>query len=417
MTKSPESIFIINQPWSNHGDEAAHKGLVRMLSRRFPRASISVLVFGNKIGDRELELFRPPEVPNLEYRCMKGTPPADRLRWQSRFSPKWMKAMLLASPSFRKILGWMREADLVVSAPSGADLGPYRNWRYLALLWLAAESGTPTAVYSISFGPLPGSDAADLRFSRLAVDVLKRMDFLSIRETESQRLADRLGVRYVVATDTALIDPTRVAVPDRLREQLASSYVLMVPNELHAWHVDYAAYGAQIFDDLYRTLIEVALKKADQVVLMPQLFGRQDDSRYCHTLREQFGETDRERIVVLPEWETKEVQEALVAEADMLVGGRTHSIVFSLHNGTPFLALSYEPKIRALLEQAGLGEYMLDLQQAGQIDAALASRLFDDIYVRRSDVQREVARKAATICQIAERTADAFVAKFGGEGG
>jgi colanic acid/amylovoran biosynthesis protein len=414
MKKSPKSIFIFNQPWSNHGDEAAHKALLRMLGRRFPKASISVLVFEDKIGEHELEIFRPDDVTSLEYRLMKTRPPGDRLRWASRLSPKLMMMMLLVSPGFRKILRWMRDADLIVSAPSGADLGPYRNWRYLALLLLAAESETPTAVYSISFGPLPEDDPADARFSKLTVGVLERSDFLSLRETASQQLAERLGIRHVVATDTAFTDATRVVVPESLRQTLAPSYVLVVPNELHRWHVAYSSCSAQTFDDLYCALIETALRNTDQVVLMPQLFGRQNDSRYCDALRERFSSLDRERIVVLPEQLSKEVQEAVIADAEMVIGARCHSIVFSIRNTTPFLALSYEPKIRALLEQAGLDEYMVDLEELETVDTALVERLFEDIYSRRFEVRQEIAEKATALVAIAESTEEAFVAQFGG---
>ena len=78
-----------------------------------------------------------------------------------------------------------------------------RNWKWFvplgcggALLLLAVESGTPTAVFGISFGPLPEDDATDARFSALAQRVLSRLDFLSLRDQISQRDAERRTLLY-----------------------------------------------------------------------------------------------------------------------------------------------------------------------------------------------------------------------------
>lgn len=413
MKSPPTSILIINQPWSNHGDEAAHKAFVRMLRRRFPDTRISVLVFRGKIGEHELELFRPPEVPNLEYVWLKRSPPGGRLRWASRLPARLRMGLLLASPTFRQAKRLMREADLIVSAPSGADLGPYRNWRYLSLLLLALASGSPTAIYSISFSPLPEEDAADDRFSRLAVEVLTQVDFLSLREATSQQDADRRGIRYVKAFDTAFIDSTRSIVPPSIGDAIGSPYILLVPNDLRRWHAGYASYSAETFDQLYFALAESALEKTEQVILMPQLFGRQNDSDYCQAIREQFDREDRDRIYVVPEHHSSEVQQALIAGAEMVVGARTHSIVFAIQNLTPFLALSYEPKIKALLDESGLGAYMVDLQGSENVDAESTTRLFDDIYGRRCEVRKEIADSVIHIRATAEGAAEAFVDQFG----
>ena len=43
------NILIVNQPLNNRGDESAHKGLVRRLSKQYPKAEINVLFvcYGN----------------------------------------------------------------------------------------------------------------------------------------------------------------------------------------------------------------------------------------------------------------------------------------------------------------------------------------------------------------------------------
>ncbi|MHC4225062.1 MAG: polysaccharide pyruvyl transferase family protein [Planctomycetota bacterium] len=415
MTNAPRSILIINQSWANHGDEAAHKGLVRTLRERFPDASLSVLVFSRKVSALDMQLFRPHDVANLEYVHLKKPPPGRRLRWGSALGDRVAKLVLvLTSRRYRRIARMMRAADLIVSAPSGVDIGPYRNWRYLALLLLAVESSAPAAVFGISFGPLPEDDATDARFSALAQRVLSRLDFLSLRDQISQRDADRLGIPYVPTTDSAFLDSTLEPIPDSFREKLTGPFVVIVPNALDRWHSRYAGVGPRFFEELFSGLIEESLQRTSQVVLMPQLFGRRNDADYLAELRERFGPAERERILILPAECSCEVQKALVGQADALAGARYHSIVFSLHAQSPFLALSYERKIRGLVEQAGLSQYMVSLEDdpAG-IDVKAVARLFGDIHERRAEIRQEVARKVVGIRAVATRAADVFAERFG----
>ncbi|MBW2699019.1 MAG: hypothetical protein JRE70_21220, partial [Deltaproteobacteria bacterium] len=126
MTATPRSILIINQAWSNHGDEAAHKALVRMLRQRFPAASLTVLAFSDLVTERDLEIFRPEEIERLEYVCDERRPSVGRLGGLSAVSTGFAKWILRNAPAWRPLRARMRGADLIVSAPGGIDLGPYR---------------------------------------------------------------------------------------------------------------------------------------------------------------------------------------------------------------------------------------------------------------------------------------------------
>ncbi|MBW2383508.1 MAG: polysaccharide pyruvyl transferase family protein [Deltaproteobacteria bacterium] len=415
MTATPRSILIINQAWSNHGDEAAHKALVRMLRQRFPAASLTVLAFSDLVTERDLEIFRPEEIERLEYVCDERRPSVGRLGGLSAVSTGFAKWILRNAPAWRPLRARMRGADLIVSAPGGIDLGPYRNWLYLALLLLALESGTPTAIYSISFGPLPDEGRQDRAFSRLALEVLRRVDFLSLREPWSQEYARKLEIPFVEATDTAYIDATIAELPAALRRTLESPYVVVVPNELHRWHVWYRSIGAERFHSLYHALIARALESTDLVVLMPQLFARQNDSDYCNALRNDFDAADRDRIVVAPEDISVEVQKAIIKAAEMVVAARSHANIFSIHCGTPVLALSYEQKMEAHLIQAGLTDYMIRLNEIDEVDLSDVSKHFDDVWQQRAELKNEITRKAAPIRRVAIKAADEFARRFGAD--
>lgn len=49
-------------------------------------------------------------------------------------------------------------------------------------------------------------------------------------------------------------------------------------------------------------------------------------------------------------------------QADFVLGMRLHSIITAIKAATPFIAISYSPKVKAFLRYAGLDEYMIELK-------------------------------------------------------
>jgi polysaccharide pyruvyl transferase CsaB len=89
---------------------------------------------------------------------------------------------------------------------------------------------------------------------------------------------------------------------------------------------------------------------------------------------------------------------ALVARCDGLLAMRLHAVVFALREGVPVVALSYDPKVRCLLEPAGLGDFVLDLAslEASSVSERLARALGDRelLRPRMSAAVAELSRSA-----------------------
>lgn len=67
---------------------------------------------------------------------------------------------------------------------------------------------------------------------------------------------------------------------------------------------------------------------------------------------------------------------ALTSLADRVFSMRLHGLVCAFAMGTPIIGLSYDPKVDAFMEQAGLGRYCLSFDD---FDVVLANRLMEEL--------------------------------------
>ena len=69
-----------------------------------------------------------------------------------------------------------------------------------------------------------------------------------------------------------------------------------------------------------------------------------------------------DEIIVLDERYSSDIQQCIMKNARLVIGARYHSIVFALNNGVPFISLSYEHKMKGLLETIGGIQNMVDIE-------------------------------------------------------
>lgn len=367
------NFLIVNQPTGNRGDEAAHRALVRALSARFPEAVIRIVFMG--VGQASFEGLQV-HAPNVVYENVPIRHIQKFAKWAFLFRFRWLLTHFRSG--YRLLRKRIREADWVISAPSGICLGPFRSWYMLLVDWMVVQEKKPFAYYSPSFGPEPEGQKGDRLFWRECVKMLKRFDFLSIRDAKTMTFADGLGLRYVPAIDTAFLDAPAEPIPQEVAAKLGDKYVVFVPNSL-TWHVAYHHASQEDIDVFYFHIMDLLAKRypTAKIVLLPQLYGRVNggDHGYFLRLRERYAHP--ERIEVLPDTLTSDIQQAIIAKAQLVVGARYHSIVFAINNAVPFCALSYEHKMQGLLKSLGAEDCMLDIQQLGMAPDS-TSKLLED---------------------------------------
>jgi len=376
-------ILVINQPVANRGDESAHRGFVRTLLQEYPTTELTCLFVGEPCADNIAQFA--VEDPRVHYVNLPNGSTSRRL---SKMGLLWpLRWLWLVSPGIRKILSYYRQADLVVCAPGGADLGGFLSWKHLTYLFMARFCDKPLAYFGRSFGPLRDGGVARWFFKRQSLDILRYMRFISLRDVKSQRFADALHIPYEPTVDSAFLELPEVPIPTEVIEAMdGKPYIVFVPNIL-VWHYNFAGrISREVIRDFYVRLTRQLLQSfpSHQMLMLPQTFNgtfEQNDINFFHELKQEVQDS---RMQVLSDQYSSDIQQQIIRGARLLVGARYHSVVFSLNNAIPFVGLSYEHKISGLLTSLGKEDCMVDLIEGLNSPEAVEGTL------------RQIAEKVAT---------------------
>ena len=363
-------ILLIDQPIRNRGDESAHKALVRSLLAAIPDVEITVPY---RYPEADMAPFMVPGVRYVHteedlfyYRCrLYGAKYGLRFLWH-------------LDPAIRRLSALYREADAVVSAPGGINLGGFKDWHHLFYLQLALHLGRPLLYFGRSVGPFPETDPDRVRFKREAEKAMDGMRFISLRDASSRPY---VGNRPAVDTlDSAFLERPQADIPTEVLDYVGGSpYFVFVPNAL-VWHYRYKDLPLETVREFFADLLS-ALKAAHpscKAVLLPQLYN---GPHWIENDRLFFEEVAPEGAFIAPDTYSSDIQQAIVRGSSFLVGARYHSVVFAINNDVPFVALSYEHKMSGLAASLGLSGQVVDITEAIRTPGGRAQAIADTLAV------------------------------------
>lgn len=355
-------FLLVNQAFFNRGDESAHKALVYNLLRKFPDCRIEVLFVGRdqeaiadfNVGDNRVTYT------NLSVRNFYRNNYIRILR--SGFYP-----LLWLSPAVRKIARRMHSVDWVICSPGGASLGIRYDWDHLFFVQLAEFCRCRLAYMGRSIGPFVNDSPGHMRFNYLAAKVLRKADFVSLRDAESEKIADALGVRYHSSLDLSFLTTTIAQVPPSVTDMIgAGKYAVVVPDYMLS-HPDFRHASPVTIKTFYVEMIRRMLAEFPdvEIVLLPQLFnGRDYLSRDVDFFTDIASAVASDRVVVIPETYSSDLQQSLISGAEFVVSARYHPVVFAVNSGIPFVALRYEHQMKGLLDSLGKQDRGVDISTA-----------------------------------------------------
>jgi len=372
LGKGGLNILVLHAHWNNRGDEAAVRAMIDSLRSELPVKKVTIMIMGSDVS----------WFPYDDMEVIELYPSSSGGRIRGYLDPLLM-LVTLGKLSFckggKKFIKAADEADIVIHAPGGPSIGDLYGGRVLGdlpylyrLLVAKILKKKPLFFYAPSMGPFSGRLRNFIR--KL---ILKRADMITVRDPISAAyLKEQLGLEAYVTLDSALqndIPEDYLARYDNLSGILEAlehrKVVGMVITDLK-WHPVYGCFpllGEEIVD-VCLSVVDYLCRNGYAILLIPQLsgFGCTKDEA---GLLERISKLNREQIHVCPPEIDSYGQQIIISRLFCLISMRYHPNIFAAKGNTPFIALSYEHKMRGFAKKIGFTELVIDVEEmsAGKI--------------------------------------------------
>jgi len=281
-----------------------------------------------------------------------------------------------------KLLWFLKDVDILFLGGGGLlkDYGDSSKslFGWLRIITLAQKMGIKTATFCI------GVDTVRFEESKKAIrSTLNKMDSISVRDRRSAEILKSLGVNK----DIDIVgDPALVLVGDADMKKTSGSGLKngKVVVCLRHWY-DQGFYTKD--QDQYDSFLKSVASALDYLIEKYHVGIK------CIPLRTTDYDDDREvakEIVVLMKNKKDVEMSDLVpsvddfiqelVKADLVLGMRLHSLILASSVGTPVIAFEYMPKVKAFMEEIGMKEFSLSMDNLNPKEINLSIDKIDHEY-------------------------------------
>lgn len=238
----------------------------------------------------------------------------------------------------------LKESDGLISG--GGSLlqdktGMFTIPYYTGIIKLAKMLNKPVFIYAQGMGPING-----ILSKWLVKYTLNNVEQITVRDKASQNLLTKIGVRHAstIVPDPVLgLDSSSFTHKWEKANKFNRKFIAV---SVRDWPTN------KPFIQKIASCLDKLVQDGYAIVFVP-MHGKQDERKSKET-----AELMNEYSYISPANASLEAKIALIGESNLLIGMRLHSLIFSAINYTPFIAISYDPKIdafAALCEQPVVG--------------------------------------------------------------
>lgn len=248
----------------------------------------------------------------------------------------------------RELLAAMERADLVISG-GGSLLQDVTSKRsllyYLSVIALAKRKGKKVMLFAQGIGPIRNSF---MRF--LTRIVCRRADAITVRDQDSADELVRLGIvkgKAEVTADSVLTLEKASMEPGSkiLKEAGLAADRPAIGVAVRSW-----PENQRCLQQLGTALTHLSKIHSAQIVILPLQYPM--DMEASMILRGHIA-VDRQSVILLQQPYSTEEFLSLIGNFDLLIGMRLHALIFAAVMETPFLAVSYDPKVDSFVKAIG----------------------------------------------------------------
>ncbi|WP_404455677.1 polysaccharide pyruvyl transferase CsaB [Virgibacillus necropolis] len=246
------------------------------------------------------------------------------------------------STVIKKADGLISGGGSLLQDETGLKSIPY----YTGIIKIAKWYKKPVFIYAQGMGPFKH------RISKWIVKTtLNKVNQITVRDSSSKSLLEKIGVKK---TTTILPDPVIGLDGSSFKNNWIQSQQIRNPFitvSVRDWPT------AMPFKEKIASCLDQLVRNGNSIVFVP-MHGKHDEIASKET-----ADLMTERSIIAPYDASIEEKISIIGHSNLLIGMRLHSLIFSSINYTPFVAISYDPKIDAfasIYEQSVVGHVEKD---------------------------------------------------------
>jgi len=279
---------------------------------------------------------------------------------------------------------------------------------YTLLKWaiLCKLNGTKMAILSVGAGPISSS------LSKFFIGrTLGLADYRSYRDSASSRLMESMGVKgsHPVFPDLVY----SLQLPAARPAPNGATRVVVGTNPVPFFDGRYwPTSDPQRYEEYVNNFARFAewLSKSGHAVLFFPTQVRADVLTISDIRQAMNGAGDSSALPPAQPMQTLDDLVSEIARADFVVASRYHGILIPLAMNKPVLGVAYHEKCRALLEQVGQGDYVLEIEDFTVEDMI---ERFQALEANAAAIRKQIAERMASLRQALDQQYDAVFGLIG----
>lgn len=236
---------------------------------------------------------------------------------------------------------------------------------------------------------------------------LNLMDGITVREALTGQFLEEIGVKkhIEVLADPAIICASQpVDLVESSPDKKKIGIFLHFFSNTDAYRVHhYEAFEDETIANYMRIMQEVTQRLSDQYELyfIPMNTDKPDSD--VDSAEEILRNMEpRENIHnITKQYEPEEIV-GILNNLDLIIGTRLHSLILSASAGTPFVAISYAPKVQGFCNRINLEKYCLDIRN---LKAETVLKKVDEIVSNHAQIQSRIKQEVEHLKKLVARNA------------
>lgn len=365
------NVLIINQHTLNFGDDIAGIALLQNLLKIENIQKINI-IYNTKgkllLDDEKVCHNQDIMLKNIGYCNLIKYFLFRRLGWKK-----------IKNEPLKKMLDIINSSDYIYVSPCGANIGIYKDWRFLIKLLIVVNEGK-TPIFHLN---TIGTSKSKI-FDYFARKVLNK-SIIYVREKKSLEYIESLGLTAKFGVDTAFSFESENRKSEK-REKIA-----FVPTILKSWHPNFKNINIDelIFEKILPIVAEFSNSKKLLIELIPHL--KNDEEKEYYTIIEKKLKELNANVIVRNDIDTVYKYNEAIRESKLVIGMRYHSIVLAVKNLVPFISLSYENKMQEVSEYSEKLDFAFKLYEEN-FNLELLKKKLEDAYKDNEKISSELKK-------------------------